>query len=225
MQLLLAEDEKDLARAVEVILTKQGFVVDVVHDGQDAYEYATLSDYDGLILDIMMPKMSGVDVVEKLRGEGSHVPILLLTAKSAVDDRIEGLDAGADDYLTKPFNMGELLARVRAMTRRKAVFVADVLHFGDLSLDKQMRQLSCQSNEVKLANKEFQILELLMENPQQIFSADQMLEKIWGWDSEVEINSIWVHISNLRKKLQSLESHVKIVATRGAGYSLEESHD
>lgn len=225
MQLLLAEDEKDLARAVEVILTKQGFVVDVVHDGQDAYEYATLSDYDGLILDIMMPKMSGVDVVEKLRGEGSHVPILLLTAKSAVDDRIEGLDAGADDYLTKPFNMGELLARVRAMTRRKAVFVADVLHFGDLSLDKQMRQLSCQSNEVKLANKEFQILELLMENPQQIFSADQMLEKIWGWDSEAETNSIWVHISNLRKKLQSLESHVKIVATRGAGYSLEESHD
>lgn len=225
MQLLLAEDEKDLARAVEVILTKQGYVVDVVHDGQDAYEYATLSDYDGLILDIMMPKMSGVEVVEKLRVEGSQVPILLLTAKSAVDDRIEGLDAGADDYLTKPFNMGELLARVRAMTRRKAVFVADVLHFGDLSLDKPMRQLSCQSNEVKLANKEFQILELLMENPQQIFSADQMLEKIWGWDSEVETNSIWVHISNLRKKLQSLESNVKIVATRGAGYSLEESHD
>ena len=142
-----------------------------------------------------------------------------------MDDRIEGLDAGADDYLTKPFNMGELLARVRAMTRRKAVFIADVITFGDISLDKQLRQLSTQDSDVKLANKEFQILEILMETPQMIFSAEQLLEKIWGLDSDVETNSIWVHISNLLKKLQGLHSNVKIIATRGAGYSLEELHD
>ena len=225
MQLLLAEDELDLARAIEVILTKQGYLVDVVHDGEDAYQYAQLSQYDGIILDIMMPKLSGIEVLTKLRATGSQVPILLLTAESAVDDRIEGLDAGADDYLTKPFNMGELLARVRAMTRRKAVFIADVITFGDISLDKQLRQLSTQDSDVKLANKEFQILEILMENPQRIFSAEQLLEKIWGLDSDVETNSIWVHISNLRKKLQGLHSNVKIIATRGAGYSLEEHHD
>lgn len=225
MQLLLAEDELDLARAIEVILTKQGYLVDVVHDGEDAYQYAQLSQYDGIILDIMMPKLSGIEVLTKLRATGSQVPILLLTAKSAVDDRIEGLDAGADDYLTKPFNMGELLARVRAMTRRKAVFIADVITFGDISLDKQLRQLSTQDSDVKLANKEFQILEILMETPQMIFSAEQLLEKIWGLDSDVETNSIWVHISNLRKKLQGLHSNVKIIATRGAGYSLEELHD
>ena len=225
MQLLLAEDELDLARAIEVILTKQGYLVDVVHDGEDAYQYAQLSQYDGIILDIMMPKLSGIEVLTKLRATGSQVPILLLTAKSAVDDRIEGLDAGADDYLTKPFNMGELLARVRAMTRRKAVFIADVITFGDISLDKQLRQLSTQTSDVKLANKEFQMLEILMENPQMIFSAEQLLEKIWGLDSDVETNSIWVHISNLRKKLQALNSTVKIIATRGAGYSLEEHHD
>lgn len=225
MQLLLAEDELDLARAVEVILMKQGYLVDVVHDGEDAYQYAQLSQYDGIILDIMMPKLSGIEVLTKLRAAGSQVPILLLTAKSAVDDRIEGLDAGADDYLTKPFNMGELLARVRAMTRRKAVFIADVITFGDISLDKQLRQLSTQTSDVKLANKEFQMLEILMENPQMIFSAEQLLEKIWGLDSDVETNSIWVHISNLRKKLQALNSTVKIIATRGAGYSLEEHHD
>lgn len=225
MQLLLAEDELDLARAIEVILTKQGYLVDVVHDGEDAYQYAQLSQYDGIILDIMMPKLSGIEVLTKLRATWSQVPILLLTAKSAVDDRIEGLDAGADDYLTKPFNMGELLARVRAMTRRKAVFIADVITFGDISLDKQLRQLSTQDSDVKLANKEFQILEILMETPQMIFSAEQLLEKIWGLDSDVETNSIWVHISNLRKKLQGLHSNVKIIATRGAGYSLEELHD
>lgn len=225
MQLLLAEDELDLARAIEVILTKQGYLVDVVHDGEDAYQYAQLSQYDGIILDIMMPKLSGIEVLTKLRATGSQVPILLLTAKSAVDNRIEGLDAGADDYLTKPFNMGELLARVRAMTRRKAVFIADVITFGDISLDKHLRQLSTQDSDVKLANKEFQILEILMENPQMIFSAEQLLEKIWGLDSDVETNSIWVHISNLRKKLQGLHSNVKIIATRGAGYSLEELHD
>lgn len=225
MRILLAEDEKELARAVQVILEKQDYLVDVVHDGQDAYDYANLAEYDGMIFDIMMPKISGVEVVRKLREEGSQVPILLLTAKSAVEDRIDGLDSGADDYLTKPFSMGELLARVRAMTRRKSIFVADILSFGDLKLDRETRTLSCKGKEVKLANKEFQIIELLIENPHRLFSADQLLEKIWGFESDVEMNSIWVHISNMRKKLALLQSSVRIVATRGAGYSLEEGND
>lgn len=225
MRILLAEDEKELARAVQVILEKQDYLVDVVHDGQDAYDYANLAEYDGMIFDIMMPKISGVEVVKKLREEGSQVPILLLTAKSAVEDRIDGLDSGADDYLTKPFSMGELLARVRAMTRRKSIFVADILSFGDLKLDRETRTLSCKDKEVKLANKEFQIMELLIENPHRLFSADQLLEKIGGFESDVEMNSIWVHISNMRKKLALLQSSVRIVATRGAGYSLEEGND
>lgn len=226
MHILLAEDEKELARAIQVILEKQGYLVDVVHDGQDAYDYASLSDYDGMIFDIMMPRLSGVDAVKRLRAEGSQVPILLLTAKSAVEDRIEGLDSGADDYLTKPFAMGELLARVRAMTRRKTVLAADVVRFGDLELDRESRALrrdtGKETSEMKLANKEFQIMELLMENPRRLFSAEQMLEKFWGLEADVETNSIWVHISNLRKKLTALDSSVRIVATRGAGYSLEE---
>lgn len=221
MRLLLAEDEQDLARAIQVILENQGYTVDSVHDGEDAYEYASLAEYDGLILDIMMPKSSGLEVLEKLRKEGKETPILLLTAKSAIEDRINGLDLGADDYLTKPFAMGELLARVRAMTRRKTVLQANNLSFEDLVLNKDSMRISNGQNEIKLSNKECQILQLLMENPKQIFSADQMIERIWGWDADIEMNSIWVHLSNLRKKLAELEVHVKIVATRGVGYSLE----
>ena len=221
MRLLLAEDEQDLARAIQVILENQGYTVDSVHDGEDAYEYASLAEYDGLILDIMMPKHSGLEVLEKLRNEGKETPILLLTAKSAIEDRINGLDLGADDYLTKPFAMGELLARVRAMTRRKTVLQANNLTFEDLELNKDSMRISNGKDEIKLSNKECQILQLLMENPKQIFSADQMIERIWGWDADIEMNSIWVHLSNLRKKLAELDVHVKIVATRGVGYSLE----
>lgn len=221
MRLLLAEDEQDLARAIQVILENQGYIVDSVHDGEDAYEYASLAEYDGVILDIMMPKRSGLEVLEKLRNEGKETPILLLTAKSAIEDRIKGLDLGADDYLTKPFAMGELLARVRAMTRRKTVLKANNLTFEDLELNKDSMRISNGQDELKLSNKECQILQLFMENPKQIFSADQMIERIWGWDANIEINSIWVHLSNLRKKLAELKVHVKIVATRGVGYSLE----
>lgn len=225
MKLLIAEDEKELARAIQVILEKQDYIVDSVYDGEEAYEYASLAEYDGIILDIMMPKLSGLEVLEKLRRAGNQTPILLLTAKSAIDDRINGLDLGADDYLTKPFAMGELLARVRAMTRRKTILQAKVLQFEDLRLNCDTLRMNNGKNEVKLANKEFQILHLLMENPKQLFSAEQMIERIWGLEADVEMNSIWVHLSNLRKKLNALEVHVNIVAARGVGYSLEATHD
>ncbi|MBT2732541.1 response regulator transcription factor [Carnobacterium sp. ISL-102] len=221
MRLLIAEDEQELARAIQVILENEGYLVDIVHDGKEAYEYASLVDYDGLILDIMMPKLSGLEVLEKLRKESKQIPILLLTAKSAIDDRIGGLDLGADDYLTKPFAMGELLARIRAMTRRKTVLQAKIVTFEDLELNSDSIHISNGKQEMKLSNKEFQILQLLMENPKQLFSAEQLIERIWGWDANIEMNSIWVHLSNLRKKLATLEVHVRIVATRGVGYSLE----
>ncbi|MFL2101585.1 response regulator transcription factor [Desemzia sp. FAM 23991] len=221
MRLLLAEDEQELARAIQVILENQGYAVDSVHDGEEAYEYASLADYEGIILDIMMPKLSGLEVLDKLRNEGHQTPILLLTAKSAIEDRIEGLDLGADDYLTKPFAMGELLARVRAMTRRKTILQAKILTFEDLQLNCETIRISNGTDELKLSNKEFQILQLLIENPKQVFSAEQMIERIWGLDAEIEMNSIWVHLSNVRKKLALLEVRVKIVATRGVGYSLE----
>lgn len=222
MRLLLAEDEQELARAVQVILENQGYSVDIVYDGQDAYDYASLAEYDGMILDIMMPKLTGLEVLDRLRKDGKQLPILLLTAKSAVGDRIEGLDSGADDYLTKPFAMGELVARVRAMTRRKTVLQPRILTFEDLLLDCDAVRISNGKDEVKLSNKEFQILQLLMENPKQIFSAEQLIERIWGLDTDIEMNSIWVHLSNVRKKLSALNVHVKIVATRSVGYALEE---
>lgn len=221
MRLLIAEDERELARAVQVILENQGYAVDSVHDGEEAYEYASLAEYDGIILDIMMPKLSGLEVLNRLRNEGNQTPILLLTAKSAIEDRIDGLDLGADDYLTKPFAMGELLARVRAMTRRKTILQAKILTFENLQLNCETIRISNGNDELKLSNKEFQILQLLIENPKQIFSAEQMIERIWGLDAEIEMNSIWVHLSNIRKKLAQLEVQVKIVATRGVGYSLE----
>lgn len=206
MRLLLAEDEQELARAIQVILENQGYAVDSVHDGEEAYEYASLADYEGIILDIMMPKLSGLEVLDKLRNEGHQTPILLLTAKSAIEDRIEGLDLGADDYLTKPFAMGELLARVRAMTRRKTILQAKILTFEDLQLNCETIRISNGKEELKLSNKEFQILQLLIENPTQLFSAEQMIERIWGLDSEIEMNSIWVHLSNVRKKIGAAES-------------------
>lgn len=221
MRLLIAEDEQELVRALQVILENQGYVVDSVYDGEAAYDYASLANYDGIILDIMMPKLSGLEVLEKLRREDNQTPILLLTARSAIEDRIDGLDLGADDYLTKPFAMGELLARVRAMTRRKTVLQAKILTFKNLQLNCETIRISNGKDELKLSNKEFQILQLLIENPKQIFSAEQMIERIWGMDADIEMNSIWVHLSNIRKKMAQLEVQVKIVATRGVGYSLE----
>lgn len=222
MRLLLAEDEKDLSDALVTVLKHNNYSVDAVYNGQDALDYLTEGDnYDGAILDIMMPKLDGISVLKQVRAQGNHLPILMLTAKSEIDDRVNGLDSGADDYLTKPFSMKELLARIRAMTRRQAETTDAILQFGDLKLDRSTYQLSTPNGELRLANKEYQMLEMLMTNPGQIISVEQFMDKIWGYDSEAEFNVVWVYISYLRKKLTSLQSAVQIKATRGLGYSLE----
>ena len=225
MRLLLAEDEKSLARAVSAILEKNNFSVDVVHDGADALDWLRAGNYDGAVLDIMMPKMDGITVLKTIRAEGNMLPVLLLTAKSEIDDKVEGLDSGANDYLTKPFAAKELLARIRAMTRTPTAQPSSVLQFGNLTLDRATFELKSPSGSFRLANKEFQMLETLMANPKTLISTERFMEKIWGYDAEAEINVVWVYISYLRKKLAALNANVQIKATRNAGYSLEVKED
>ena len=221
MKLLLAEDEKDLSKALVTILKHNNYTVDAVYDGQDAFEYLETGDYDGAVLDIMMPKMDGITVLKKVRAKGVHTPVLLLTAKSEVDDRVTGLDAGADDYLTKPFATKELLARIRAMTRRQESVSDSILTLGNLSLNRSSYELSTSSGSFRLANKEFQMMEMLLLHPRQLISTEQFLERIWGYDSDAENQTVWVYLSYLRKKLNSLQANVQIKASRSAGYSLE----
>ena len=270
MRLLLAEDEEDLSRALVAVLKHNNYSVDAVYDGAEALDYIESSDnYVGVILDILLPKMDGITVLKTIRSHGNSVPVLMLTAKAEIDDRVEGLDSGADDYLTKPFSMKELMARIRAMTRRKADTTDSILTFGDITLDRSTYMLTgpasikntCsienselhtdtnnmdnsnqtskikenntvdgqvsgnqsagnQINGIRLANKEYQMLEMLMTNPGQIISADQFMDRIWGYDSEAEQNVVWVYISYLRKKLASVGSATQIKATRGVGYSI-----
>lgn len=275
MRLLLAEDEEDLSRALVAVLKHNNYSVDAVYDGAEALDYIENSEnYDGVILDIMMPKMDGITVLKTIRSHGNSVPVLMLTAKAEIDDRVEGLDSGADDYLTKPFSMKELLARIRAMTRRKADTTDSVLTFGDITLDRLTYMLTgpasiknagsiennalhtdannedngnltgkikgdntsdgqvsgnqnagnpsigTQNVGIRLANKEYQMLEMLMTNPGQIISVDQFMDRIWGYDSEAEQNVVWVYISYLRKKLASVGSTAQIKATRSVGYSI-----
>lgn len=222
MRLLLAEDEKALSKALTTILERSKYSVDAVYDGQSALDYLKMDNYDGVILDIMMPKVDGLTVLKKIREQGNLIPVLLLTAKSEVDDKVEGLDAGANDYLAKPFHSKELLARIRAMTRTQAALADSKLHVGNVTLDRAAFELSTPKGSFRLANKEFQMLELLMNNPHQLISSERFLEKIWGYDSEAEINVVWVYISYLRKKLAALHADIQIKATRNAGYSLEE---
>ena len=222
MRLLLAEDEKELSNALVTILKHNNYSVDAVYDGLEALDYLQAENYDGAILDIMMPKMDGLTVLKKLREGGSDLPVLILTAKSEIDDRVLGLDSGADDYLTKPFATKELLARIRSMTRRQAEVTDSILRFGNIKLDRSTYELSADEGNFRLANKEFQMLEMLMANPKILISTDRFMEKIWGYDSEAEINVVWVYISYLRKKLSSINANVTIKASRGAGYSLEE---
>ena len=221
MRILFAEDDRDLSRAVKALLEHSGYSVDVVNNGHDALEYAEGGNYDGLILDWMMPGLSGIQVLEALRVKGVATPTLMLTARDAVEDRVRGLDAGADDYLPKPFATSELLARVRALLRRKADYAPDVLRFADLELDRGSMALRCQGKEARLNNKAFQLMELLAEHPSVVHSVDQIMERVWGWDAEAEVNVVWVNVSFLRKKLKELGAHVEIKATRGVGYSLE----
>ena len=222
MRLLLAEDEPELSNALVAVLKHNNYSVDAVFNGQDALDYLETGIYDGAILDIMMPKMDGITVLKKVRAQGISVPILMLTAKAEVDDRVNGLDSGADDYLTKPFAMKELLARIRSMTRRQADTTDSILQFGNISLNRSTYQLSGPKSSFRLAGKEFQMLEMLMINPGQIISAEQFMDKIWGFDSDAENNVVWVYLSYLRKKLTSLDADVIIKATRGVGYSLEQ---
>lgn len=221
MRLLLAEDEKELSNALTVILKHNNFSVDAVYNGLDALDYISLGKYDGVILDIMMPGLDGISVLKKVRAAGNSVPILLLTAKGEIDDRVLGLDSGADDYLPKPFSTKELLARIRAMTRRKADITADnLLSTGDITLDRLKFELSCNGNTTGLSGKEFQMLEMLMLSPEHVISTELFMEKIWGLDSDAELNVVWVYISNLRKKLKSIGSNVQIKAARSLGYCL-----
>lgn len=222
MRLLLAEDEKDLSKALCTILKHNNYSVDAVYDGQDALDYGLCENYDGIILDIMMPKMNGIEVLRELRKQGVSTPIIMLTAKAELDDVILGLDAGADDYLTKPFQMGELLARVRAITRRKEEFSPNLLTFSNLSLNRESFELSAKGNTIRLGNKEFQMMELLLSNPGRLISTEQFMERIWGYETEAEINVVWVYISYLRKKLTTLGANATIKAVRGVGYTLEE---
>lgn len=225
MRLLLAEDELDLSNALVAVLKNNNYSVDAVYDGQEALDYIEAGNYDGVILDIMMPKIDGITVLKTIRKHGNSIPILMLTAKNEIDDRVLGLDSGADDYLTKPFNMKELLARIRAMTRRQSKTTETILQFGDLKLDRSTYRMEVGDESIRLGNKEYQMLEMLMTNPGQIISVEQFMEKIWGYDSDTELNTVWVFISYIRKKLVSLGAHVQIKATRGLGYSLEELHD
>ncbi len=221
MRILLAEDEKELSRALVAILKHNNYSVDAVYNGQDALDYIETGLYDGVVLDIMMPKVDGITVLQTIREQGNSVPVILLTAKSEIDDRVLGLDSGADDYLTKPFSTKELLARIRAMTRRKAETTHSVLAFGNIRLDRTTFELFSPSDTIKLANKEFQMLEMLMTTPGKIISNEVFMEKIWGYDSDTELSVVWVYISYLRKKLTSLKADIQIKATRNRGYSLE----
>ncbi len=225
MRLLLAEDEKELSKALVTILKHSNYSVDAVYNGQEALDCLETELYDGAILDIMMPKLDGISVLKKIRERGISVPVLLLTAKSEVDDRVLGLDSGADDYLIKPFAAKELLARIRAMTRRKTDQADSTLRFHGLSLDRASFTLSCGSVSFRLANKEFQMMEMLMVNPGQFISTERFMEKIWGYDSETELNVVWVYISYLRKKLTALGAGVEIKALRNLGYTLEAACD
>ena len=225
MRLLIAEDEVDLAEALGAFFGKNQFSVDIVHDGFDAYEYALSGNYDAVILDVMMPKMNGVDVLRRLRDEGVKTPVMMLTARGEKDDRITGFNAGADDYLPKPFEPDELICRVRAMLRRGGEYKPTVLTFGDLTLDCSGGVLSCGGKTARLSGREFQMMELFMRTPKVLISAERIMERIWGWDSDAEINVVWVHISNLRKKLKAIGSGVTIRAARGLGYVLEAEDD
>ncbi len=219
MRLLLAEDEKDLSEALKKILELGGYAVDAVYDGESALFYAKSTIYDGIILDVMMPKLDGISVVKKLRAEGNGVPVLILTAKSETDDKVLGLDSGADDYLTKPFVVKELLARIRALTRRRNDELS-FYSFGNLTLVPESFEMRAKSS-VRLTNKEYRLMEYLIKNHGILLSTERIFESVWALESDCEINVVWVFISALRKKMRQIGADSVIAASRGVGYRLE----
>ena len=221
MRILIAEDDTRLLKSLVHIFELNHYAVDGVDNGTDAFDFASSGEYDGLVLDIMMPGMDGVSLLGKLRAKGITTPALFLTARTEIDQRIEGLDAGADDYLPKPFSTGELIARVRAMLRRKDNFTPDMLTFGALSLNRSTYELVCGERTQSLSGKEFQVMEMLMQNSGAVVTAEQLITHIWGWDTNVDTSVVWVHISNIRKKLEGLSAPVVIKFVRNAGYMLE----
>ncbi len=221
MRLLLAEDERSLSKALTAILEYNHFSVDAVYDGADALDYLMNGNYDGAILDIMMPKMDGISVLKEFRKTNRTLPVLLLTAKNEVEDRVTGLDCGADDYLGKPFDTKELLARIRAMLRRRGDISENILTFADITLNRMTFELAAPKGSVRLGSKEFQLLEMLMSSPGRVISSEQFMEKIWGFDSEAEINVVWTYVSFLRKKLAAVGASANIRAIRNSGYVLE----
>lgn len=222
MRLLFAEDEKSLSRAITAILKKNHYEVDAVYDGEEALAYLECGTYDGAILDIMMPKIDGLSVLKEIRRQGNNIPVLMLTAKAEIDDRVLGLDCGANDYLTKPFATPELLARIRAMTRTQMAQNTSSMTCGNLSLNQATFELSSPTGSYQLTNKEFQLLELLLGNPGQVIASERLFEKIWGYESDADPSVIWVYTSYLRKKLTALNASVRIRAIHNAGYRLEE---
>lgn len=222
MRLLLAEDERSLSKAVVAILQKNNYSVDAVFDGAEALDYLATENYDGVILDIMMPKLDGISVLKAMRQNGCQTPVLILSAKSEIDDKVKGLDSGANDYLTKPFAVKELLARIRAMTRTNTEQTSSRLQIGNVTLDCATFELSTPSGSYKLANKEFQMMEMLMRHPKNLISTERFMEHIWGYDSDTELNVVWVYISYLRKKLAAIDANIHIKAQRNAGYYLED---
>lgn len=225
MRLLLAEDEKALSKALTEILKHNHYSVDTVYNGQDALDYLETDVYDGVILDIMMPQVDGIRVLKTIRAAGNKVPVLMLTARSEIDDRVLGLDLGADDYLTKPFATKELLARLRAITRRQTDAADTILSFEDIRLNRVTFELSGEKASFRLANKEYQMMEMLLKRPGEVIPTERFMEKIWGYDSDTELNVVWVYISYLRKKLKKLNTRVQITSARNAGYLLEASDD
>ena len=222
MRILIAEDEVTIARALKVMLEKNKYAVDMVHNGNDALDYIQATTYDALVLDIMMPGKDGIEVLKAARAVGNTTPALFLTAKAEVADRVAGLDAGADDYLPKPFAASEFLARVRALTRRSSPYASSMLHFGNVTLDCSQYLLKTTFGEVRLNNKEYQLMELFSRHPRQVFSSEHLMEKVWGLDSEAEMDVVWTYIGFLRRKLKQVGADVEIRTIRGAGYALEE---
>lgn len=222
MRILVAEDDPRLLKSLVHILKINNYSADGVSNGNDAFDYARTGEYDGLVLDIMMPGCDGIQVLKKLRAQGITTPALFLSARTEISQRVEGLDAGADDYLPKPFSTAELLARLRAMLRRKEHYTPDLLSFNGVTLNRSTYELSCQGETQNLSGKEFQVLEMMMRNPNLTITTNQFITHIWGWDTSVDTSVVWVHISNLRKKFDALGAPVRIRFIRGAGYILEE---
>ncbi len=221
MRLLIAEDDTKLLKSLKHILESNNYMVDAVSNGIDAYDFAETGEYDGIVLDIMMPGMDGVTVLRKIREKGISTPVLFLTAMTEIYQRVEGLDAGADDYLPKPFSTQELLARLRAMLRRRDNYSPEIMDVEGLILNRSTYELSYGSNAASLSGREYQIMEMLMQRPNFVVTSDEFLSHIWGWNSEVDVSVIWVHISNIRKKLVAMNAPLEIRFIRGAGYRLE----